>query len=78
MWMGHLMEAVARGHHNGESWGGNPDLILYRSLGLLLVPLIVQTQPETTVQGMPVRGPCGSVSWALSRVEKDGEIWRAN
>lgn len=70
--MGHPMEAVAHGRHNGESRGGNPDLILSCSLGLLLVPLTVQTQPETRVQGTPVRGPRGSVSWALSRVEKDG------
>lgn len=51
----------------------NPDLTLYHSLGLLLVPPIGQTQLEGRVQGTPMRGSYRPASRALSRVDKGGE-----
>lgn len=71
--MGHLIGAVVRAAIRERVGKEVSNLILPYFLGLLLVPPIGQTQPEARVQGTPVRGPCGSASWALSRVEKDGE-----
>lgn len=71
--MGHLIGAVVRAAIRERVGKEVSNLILPYFLDLLLVPPIGQTQPEARVQGTLVRGPCGSASWALSRVEKDGE-----